>query len=461
MTEQSKTNPLASEKISRLLVKFAVPSIVAMLVGALYNIIDQLFIGQAVGTLGNAATNIAFPFSTSCVALALLFGIGGASCFNLSMGKGNKSKAPYYIGNAALMLVVSGILLCVVTLIFLTPLLKFFGASDNVLPYAEEYVRITAIGFPFLILTTGGGHIIRADGSPGMAMVCSIVGAVINMILDAIFVMGLDMGMAGAAYATIIGQIISAVIVIVYLLRSFKTVPLRKAHYIPNRKIISRITSIGIASCFNQLTIMIVQIVLNNVLGHYGALSDYGEDIPVACVGIVMKVNQLVLAIIIGLGQGIQPIVSYNYGAAKYSRVKDSYRLSVAIGTVASLIAFALFEIFPHEIISLFGTGTDKYFEFGERFMRIFLFFTWLLSLQPITTTLFTSIGKAFKGLFLSLTRQIIFFLPFLLIFTYIFGIDGVAYTGSAADFLSAVIAIVMVAIEFRNINRLEKNPAK
>lgn len=159
MTEQSKTNPLASKKISRLLVKFAVPSIVAMLVSALYNIIDQLFIGQAVGTLGNAATNIAFPFSTSCVALALFFGIGGASCFNLSMGKGNKSKAPYYIGNTALMLVVSGILLCVVTLIFLTPLLKFFGASDNVLPYVEEYVRITAIGFPFLILTTGEGHI--------------------------------------------------------------------------------------------------------------------------------------------------------------------------------------------------------------------------------------------------------------------------------------------------------------
>lgn len=232
MTEQSKTNPLASKKISRLLVKFAVPSIVAMLVSALYNIIDQLFIGQAVGTLGNAATNIAFPFSTSCVALALFFGIGGASCFNLSMGKGNKSKAPYYIGNTALMLVVSGILLCVVTLIFLTPLLKFFGASDNVLPYVEEYVRITAIGFPFLILTTGEGHIIRADGSPGMAMVCNIVGAVINTILDTI-VMGLDMGMAGAAYATIIGQIISSVIVIVYLLRSFKTVPLRKAHYTP------------------------------------------------------------------------------------------------------------------------------------------------------------------------------------------------------------------------------------
>lgn len=190
-------------------------------------------------------------------------------------------------------------------------------------------------------------------------------------------------------------------------------------------------------------------------------MSDYGEDIPVACVGIVMNVNQLVLAIIIGLGQVIQPIVSYNYGAAKYSRVKYSYRLSVAIGTVVSLIAFALFEIFPHEIISLFGTGTDKYFEFGERFMRIFLFFTWFLSLQPITTTFFTSIGKAFKGLFLSLTRQIIFFLPFLFIFTYIFGIDGVAYTGSSADFLSAVVAIVMVAIEFRNINRLEKNPAK
>ena len=194
--------------------KFAIPSIVGMLVSALYNIVDQLFIGQAVGTLGNAATNIAFPFTTACIAVALLLGIGGASCFNLTLGMGNKEKAGYFAGNALTMLVVSGIVIAAVTLGFLTPLLRLFGADDDIMPYAVDYVKVTAVGFPFLILTTGGGHLIRADGSPHITMICNVVGAVINTALDALFVFGFHWGMKGAAAATVIGQVISALIVI-------------------------------------------------------------------------------------------------------------------------------------------------------------------------------------------------------------------------------------------------------
>ena len=229
-------NPLASAPVPGLLVRFAVPSIIAMLVGALYNIVDQIFIGQAVGPLGNAATNIAFPLSTMCLSMALMFGIGGASSFNLAMGSGNKNDAPYYIGNSVSMLAICGIVLSVITTLFLTPLLKLFGSSENILPYAVEYVRVTAVGFPFMILTSGGGHLIRADGSPRMTMICNLTGAVVNTILDAVFVFGFGWGMTGAAAATVIGQVCSAVIVIVYITH-YKTVRLEKQHFIIRKNI--------------------------------------------------------------------------------------------------------------------------------------------------------------------------------------------------------------------------------
>ena len=455
MEEKNKVNPLGTESVPKLMSQFAVPSIVAMLVGALYNIIDQLFIGHAVGTLGNAATNIAFPLTTSCIALALLFGIGGASCFNLTLGRGDRKKAMYYLGNSVVMLIFSGLLLCVITEIFLTPLLKGFGSPKDVLPYAEEYVRITAAGFPFLVLTTGGGHLIRADGSPAMTMICSLAGAVINTGLDALFVLEFDMGMAGAAYATIIGQFISAVIVLIYL-KHCKTAPLKKEHFIVKLKYAKTVASIGMASCFNQLAMMVVQIVLNNSLKHYGAASVYGESIPIACAGIVMKVNQVVFSIVIGLGQGTQPIESFNYGAKKYSRVREAYRLAVLLGAAISIVSFILFQLCPRQIIGLFGEGTESYFKFGEKFFRIFLFFTWINCLQPITTTFFTSIGKPIKGVFLSLTRQIIFFLPCLIILPLIFDINGIIYTGPISDFLSAIVTIAMAAYEFRIMKKME-----
>ena len=284
MSETTKNNPLGTERVGSLMVKFAVPSIIAMLVGALYNIVDQLFIGQAVGTLGNAATNIAFPLSTSCIALALLFGIGGASNFNLAMGEGRKEEAASYAGNAVVLLIGSGLVLFLVTQLFLTPLLAFFGAPADVMPYAKVYVRITSIGFPCLILTAGGCHLIRADGSPKMSMICNLIGAGINTVLDAIFVLGFRWGMAGAALATIIGQIVSAAVVIYYLAH-YKTVHLGKKQLSVESRCAVNIMALGTASFFNQVAMMIVQIVLNKSLTHYGELSEYGAAIPLACAG--------------------------------------------------------------------------------------------------------------------------------------------------------------------------------
>lgn len=456
MEETKRVNPLGAEPVSSLMIKFAIPSIIAMLVSALYNIVDQLFIGQAVGTLGNAATNVAFPLSTSCIALALLFGIGGASCFNLNMGRGEKEKAPYFIGNAAVLLFCSGLILCLVTQLFLTPLLIGFGAPSDVLPYADVYVRITSLGFPFLIFTAGGCHLIRADGNPAMAMICNLIGALINTALDAVFVFVFQMGMAGAAFATIIGQIISAVIVFRYL-RKFKTVPLRANHLRIQWNYTKEIISIGMASCFNQLAMMIVQIALNNSLKHYGALSAYGEAIPLACAGIVMKVNQVFFSFVIGLSQGSQQIESFNYGAKKYDRVRETYRLALFTGGTISLFSFGLFQLLPRQILVMFGSGTESYFQFGTSYFRVFLFFTWLNFLQPITSTFFTSIGKPVKGIFLSLTRQILFLLPLLLILPLFAGIDGILYAGPISDFMAAAVTVIMAAFEFKDMKKLEQ----
>ncbi|MBR5579133.1 MAG: MATE family efflux transporter [Lachnospiraceae bacterium] len=449
MSKEEIRNPLGYEPIGKLMMKFAIPSIVGMLVGALYNIVDQLFIGHAIGTLGNAATNIAFPFTTSCLALALLFGIGGASSFNLNMGKGEKEEAPYYVGNAVTMLVLCGVILAAITLLFLRPLLTLFGSPQEVMPYAVDYVRVTALGFPFFLLGTGGGHLMRADGSPKMTMISNIVGALINIVLDVLFVLVFQWGMAGAAWATIIGQFVSAMIVVFYL-KKFKTVTLYKKHFKPIFKYVAGIAAIGMASFFNQLAMMVVQIVLNNSLRYYGALSVYGEAIPIACAGIVMKVNQIFFSIIIGIAQGTQPVESFNYGAKDYKRVKEAYRLASLAGGIVSVSSYFIFQFFPGQLLAMFGEGSPEYFEFGIKTFRVLLFFTWLNFMQPITSTFFTSIGKSIKGVFLSMTRQIIFLLPLIVIFPMFWGIEGILLSGPVADLLAGATAVIMVRSEFK-----------
>lgn len=440
---------MAQEDINKLLGQFAVPSIIAMLVSSLYNIVDQFFIGRSVGELGNAVTNISFPLSISCVAIALMFGIGGASAFNLSMGEGEKEKAVYYMGNAAVMLFACGLVLCLVTQVFMRPMLVFFGSPDNVLGYAEVYTRIVAFGFPFLIFATGGGHLIRADGSPKFTMLCNLTGAVINTILDAVFVFGFEWGMAGAAAATIIGQVVSCGMAMWYL-GHCKSVTIGRCHLIIRKEYIGKIAALGAAPCSNQLAMMIVQVVMNKSLKYYGSLSDYGEAIPIACAGIITKVNQVFMSFIIGISQGLQPIVSFNYGAKNYKRVKTAYLRAITYGFVLALLAFLLFQLVPRQIISVFGNGSDKYYRFAVSYFRIFLFFTFLNFLQPISSNFFTAIGKPKRGIFLSLTRQIIFLLPLLLLLPMFLGIDGIMYAGPIADFMAGGAAVYMIGKELK-----------
>lgn len=452
---KNSTNLLGKAPVGGLVARFAVPSIIAMMVGAVYNIVDQIFIGQFVGTLGNAATNICFPLSISCIAISLLCGIGAASNFNLAMGRGETGDAAYYIGNGVSVSLLAGIILSVVSLAFTEPILMFFGSTYEVLPYAVEYVKVVAIGFPFLILTTVGGHVIRADGSPRIAMICNLSGAILNVGLDALFVIVFGMGMTGAALATIIGQIISAVIVIVYLTH-YKTVALKAEHFMFKGRFIVKMVSLGAASMVNQLAMMVTQIALNNALKTYGALSVYGADIPLACAGVITKVSHLFFAVVIGISQGSQPILGFNYGARQYGRVREAFKVSTVAGAVISVIGFLVFQFAPRPIISIFGQGSELYFEFGERFFRIYLFGMIINFLQAISSTFFTSIGKSYKGLFLSLTRQILFLLPLIVVLPRLMGIDGLLFAGPIADSLAFLCALVMTIKEFSNISKME-----
>ena len=454
-TSAQTENPLGTAPVGSLITKFAIPAIISMLVSALYNIVDQIFIGQGVGMLGNAATNIAFPVTIISTAAALLLGIGSASNYNLEMGAGNEKKASSIAGTGLSSLIISGTILSVIVLLFLKPLLHFFGGTPDVMPYAIDYMGITAIGLPFYVLSTGGNHLVRADRSPTYSMTCILAGAVINTILDPLFIFGFGWGIKGAAWATVIGQVISAIIAVCYL-SHYRTVTLHSEHFRPNASHLAQICSLGMASAINQVAMMIVQITMNNLLKHYGAQSVYGESIPIACSGIVMKVNQLYFSVIIGLSQGSQPIQSFNYGAKQYNRVKESYRLAITVGAIVSIVSFLLFQIFPRQILGLFGSGSKEYFDFGVNYFRIFLLFTWLNFMQPISSTFFSSIGKAYKGTFLSLTRQILFLLPLLLLFPRFWGIKGILYASPVADVLSFAVGLAMVIHEFQLIRKLE-----
>ncbi|HBU13007.1 MAG TPA: MATE family efflux transporter, partial [Clostridiales bacterium] len=386
---EQTANPLGTEKISKLIVRFSVPAIISMLVNALYNIVDQIVIGRGIGILGNAATNVAFPLTTICTALALLVGIGSASNFSLRQGEGNVQKAMHFVGGGLLLSAVLGFLLGLIAFLFLDNMLYAFGATGNVFPYAHEYTGIICLGIPFLIFSTVASHLIRADGSPKYAMAIMLAGAIFNVIFDPVFMFAMDMGIAGVAWATTLGQMLSSAIAFFYLFR-YKSAPLKREYFRIKGRLVKTTFALGSASCFNQLAMTAVQIAMNNVLTYYGALSIYGGDIPLAAVGVISKINILFLSLVIGVAQGCQPIHGFNYGAKNYARVKKAYKTAAVSVLIMGVCAFVCFQAFPRQITAVFGTGSEEYFRFAERYFRIFMFVTFLNGLQPITANFFT-----------------------------------------------------------------------
>lgn len=457
MNALKSENPLGYEKLPKLLKSYAIPSIIAMLVSSLYNIVDQIFIGQGVGYLGNAATNVAYPLTTICLAIALLIGVGSAARFSLALGAKEKDLAASAVGNAISMMFLFGIIYFILIEIFLNPLLILFGSTPDILPYAESYTRITAIGMPLLIVTNGMSNLARADGSPKFSMTCMLVGALVNTLLDPIFIFVFQLGVAGAAIATIIGQLTSFLLAISYI-RKFKQINLERKHFKLRLFECLKIASLGMSNSLNQVAITLVQIVLNNSLIYYGAQSIYGSEIPLACSGIVMKTNAILLSIIIGISQGAQPIISFNYGAKNYDRVRAIYKLVISYSLCISLIGFIAFQFFPQQVISLFGTGDELYFEFAVKFMRIFLFMFLINGVQLISSNFFAAIGKAIKGVLLSLSRQVLFLIPLILILPTFFGIDGILFAAPIADTLAFCVTILLIRKELNHMKILHNS---
>ena len=449
-------NPMGTQPIKKLLMQLAIPAMIANVVNALYNIVDQIFIGQGVGYLGNAATNIAFPITTICLALGLMTGVGAASNFNLELGRKEVEKARRIAGTAVIQLMVMGIAVCVLVQIFLAPLMQLFGATDQIFDYAMEYSRITAYGIPFFLFSTGFNPLVRSDGRATFSMMAIIAGAVLNTVLDPIFIFVFQMGIAGAAWATVISQMVSALLLFAYIPK-FRSVKFQWEDFIPHMKQVKAIAALGLTSFIFQISALIVQIVSNNLLKTYGAMSIYGSEIPIAVGGIVAKVFVIFIALIIGMTQGVQPIVGYNYGAKYYERVRQTIFLALKIGFGLSFVTWAVFEIFPLQIIQLFGNGNDLYFEFGIRYMRYFMLFTLINGITILITTFFPAIGKAKTGAFLSLARQLLILLPVMLLMTYIFGVEGMMFATPVSDVISLVLCLFFFKRELHDIHMKEE----
>lgn len=452
---------LGCAPITPTLIEYAIPSVVAQVVSALYNIVDQFFIGQSVGQLGNAATNVAFPLTQMCMALSLMMGVGGAASFNLAMGSGRRGEAGAYVGQSAVLMLGVGAALTLLTQTLLEPILTLCGATSTVLPYAETFTRVTSLGFPFLILMAGGTRLISADGSPRYSMACTLSGAIINLVVNPVLVFGLGMGILGSAIATVVGQVVAGIMVIAYLLGHFTSVKLSPADFVPRPQTTTRICSIGFSPFVTQLLNIVMQITLNNSLTSYGARSVYGADMPLAVAGIAMKMNQLAMSIVTGISQGMQPLISYNYGAGNYGRVRGTYLRGALAATLVSLVAFALFHLFPDQLIGMFGQTDPLAVEFAEKVFRIYLFFTFLNAIQPLTANLFSSIGRPLWGIAVSFLRQGIFFIPLMLALPTFMGIEGVIWAAPIADLLTFCTTSIIVRREFVELHRLERDATR
>ncbi|MBQ7624865.1 MAG: MATE family efflux transporter [Clostridia bacterium] len=449
--ENEYKNPLGYLPVPRLLFKMALPAVIANLVNALYNIVDQIFIGNIIGFRGNAVTNVAFPLTTVCLAIGLMTGLGGAAAFNLELGRKNEKDAGKYVGASFSFLLLAGVLIAALVRIFVTPVMTAFGATPDILEYAVTYASVTSLGIPFLMFCVGSNALVRGDGASTYAMASLICGALINVGLDALFMHVFKWGMFGAALATVIGQFISACMLALYI-RRFKSVTLSKDDFIPRPRYLSRIWKLGLSSFIFQGSMVIVQVTLNNLLRKYGALSVYGSEITIAAAGIVTKICSVFIAAVIGMVQGGQPIFSFNYGAQNFTRVRKTLKLLLTVTTTLAVIIWAFFQIKTRWLIGLFGGGSDLYFEFAVTYARVYTRVMFVHGIQIAASTFFPAIGKAGKGALISLSKQLLIFMPTLLILSHYLGLDGIMITTPICDVASFILATVLLHLEMKQM---------
>lgn len=456
MKEKSanKKVDFATEPLGRLIVKFAVPCVISLVVNALYNIVDQIFIGWGVGYLGNGATNIVFPITIIALALAVLIGDGGAAFFSLKLGEGDTENVKKGLGNVIVMVTIAGIVILVIFLAFMNPILTLFGATDLLRPYALEYGYVIAIGLPFTMISTALNALIRVDGSPKFAMFSMLLGAIINTVFDPIFIFAFQMGVRGAAIATVMGQVASFVVSMIYIPR-FKTIRFDKSSLRLNAKICGNILSLGVSSFITQIAITVVMILFNNLLKVYGAASVYGSEIPLTAMGIVMKVNQIMLSVLVGIAIGAQPVIGFNYGCKNFGRVKKAFLIAIAAAEAVAVICFFIFQFAPMSIVALFGSEEGLYNEFAVKCFRIFLLLCPLNGFQTVAAIYLQAIGKPVKSAVVTLSRQIIFLIPTAVLLPMLMGVTGVLWAGPVADGFAFILSLAFIIYEMKQLKRL------
>ncbi len=461
MQSNEQIHYLGEEKITKLMLKFSIPCILSLLVSALYNIVDQIFIGNSeLSALGNAATGVVFPIFIIAQAFAWCYGDGCAAYLSICQGKRDTKNAPIAIGSGITITLLTSLILVAIFLPFKTQILMLFGASENSIGMAIDYFNIILAFFPIFMLMNMMNSVIRADGSPKCSMASMLTGAVINIILDPVFIFGFHWGMQGAALATVIGQVVSFLISFAYFFHT-KTFRLTLKHFIPRFKIFSIAIKLGLSSFITQMTIVIISLACNIMLVKYGMQSHYGVDIPIAIIGIESKVFTVVINIVVGIILGCQPIISYNYGAKNYKRVKLTYRYALISTIVIGLVATLLFELAPTQIVSMFGQPTNlpnpgDYWQFAEMTFRIFLSLVTFTCIIKMTSIFFQAVGKPINAIISSLTRDIICFVPLIIILPNIFGIEGILYAAPFADFIAMIVAVSMTIYFMKHIDKEE-----
>lgn len=437
-------NPLGTAPVGCLIRKYAIPCVISLVVNGLYNIVDQIFIGHGVGYLGNSATNVVFPLTVLCVALGVLFGDAATTYMSLKLGESKQNAANKGVGNGITMSILVSVVLLLASAVFLKPIAYLFGCTETVEPYAMGYGGIVLFGFPFIIISTALNSMIRADGSPKLAMISLVAGAIFNTITDPIFIFVFDWGVEGAAIATIMGQFLSLLISLSYM-KKWKSVILVKPDFRLSKKTVKEMLPLGVASFINQMATVIMTAVVNVTLTKYGLNSIYGTDIPLAVMGITLKINQIFLFIVVGIATGAQPVISFNYGARAYNRVLEALKICLKSAFVTSVIAFCIFQFAPMSIVSLFGAEEGLYNEFAVNSLRVFLLFCILNGFQTLASIFMQAVEKPIHAMILSLSRQIVFLIPFVLLLPKRLGIEGVLWAGPAADGLAFVLAFFVL----------------
>lgn len=441
---------MGKEKISKLMFKFSIPCVLSLLVSALYNIVDQIFIGNSeLSALGNAATGAVFPIFIIAQAFAWCFGDGCAAYLSICQGKKDTENAHKAIGNGIIFTLVAALVVMALIYPFKTQILTILGASENSMAYAMEYLNLILSFFPFFMLSNMFISVIRADGSPTWAMVATLAGAITNIILDPVFIFGTKWGMFGAALATVIGQTVSFIISFLYIPKT-KTFKLSLKSFIPNIKAFKGALQLGISSFITQITILIISLTCNMQLARYGGMSKYGVDIPIAIIGIESKVFTVVINLVVGIILGCQPIISYNIGAKKIDRVKELYKKILLCTIIIGIISTLVFELCPRFVVGLFGSpnnipNPNDYWEFGEKVFRIFVSLVTFTCFVKMTSIFFQAVGKPFKAILASLIRDIVCFVPLIFILPILLnGIDGILLAAPIADVIAMVIATTL-----------------